>query len=250
MKILVCNDDGWQSPGITALYQSMRELAEVRVVAPDRNCSAASSSLTLMNPIRATQPREDFYALQGTPADCVNIALNGLFDWMPDLIVSGINQGANLGDDVIYSGTLAAAIEGVLHGVPGIAFSLTDYQSEFHTAARVAADLVRRGIKEDFFDNTTLLNVNIPPVAYEELQGYEATRLGSRKRVRNSIVEKDPRGSEIYWIGPAGEPLDTAPGTDFFAITNNSVSVTPVTTDLTNNHRLAAVGSFLAGSSI
>ena len=246
MKILVSNDDGWQSAGITSLYQAMCEIAEVKLVAPDRNCSAASSSLTLMNPIRATEHIADVYGLQGTPADCVNIALNGLFDWKPDLVVSGINHGANLGDDVLYSGTLAAAMEGVLHGVPGIAFSLTGDSADFTCAAKVARHVVS-GLFKNGLHDVSLINVNIPSVKFDELTGYEATRLGARKRGHNPIVEQDPRGNDIYWIGPAGEPFDTAAGTDFHAVANRRVSLTPISTDMTYSTKLDQLGQMLVG---
>lgn len=246
MKILVSNDDGWQSAGITSLYQAMCEIAEVKLVAPDRNCSAASSSLTLMNPIRATEHRADVYGLQGTPADCVNIALNGLFDWTPDLIVSGINHGANLGDDVLYSGTVAAALEGVLHGVPGIAFSLTGDSTDFTCAARVAKQVVSELMQKGLQD-VSLINVNIPPIAFDQIAGFSATRLGTRKRGHNPIIEQDPRGNEIYWIGPAGEPFDTAPGTDFYAIENQHVSLTPISIDMTNHGKVDQLAQLLSG---
>ena len=245
MKILVSNDDGWQSGGITSLYQAMCELAEVKLVAPDRNCSAASSSLTLMNPIRATKHKADVYGLQGTPADCVNIALNGLFDWTPDLVVSGINHGANLGDDVLYSGTVAAALEGVLHGVPGIAFSLVGDSTDFTCAARVAKQIVSSFITNKSLQDVSLINVNIPPVGFDELAGFSATRLGTRKRGHNPIIEKDPRGNDIYWIGPAGEPYDTAAGTDFHAIANRCVSLSPITIDMTENAKIDQLAQML-----
>lgn len=250
MKILVSNDDGWQSAGITALYQAMCDIADVKLVAPDRNCSAASSSLTLMNPIRATEHVEDVYGLQGTPADCVNIALNGLFDWTPDLVVSGINHGANLGDDVLYSGTVAAALEGVLHGVPGIAFSLVSEiaspnEADFVCAAKVAKQVVGGLIQRGLHD-VSLINVNIPSIGFDELAGFAATRLGARKRGHNPIVEKDPRGNDIYWIGPAGEPCDTAAGTDFHAISEGQVSLTPITTDMTNMSKVDQLNKILA----
>lgn len=247
MKILVSNDDGWQSAGITSLYQAMCEIAEVKLVAPDRNCSAASSSLTLMNPIRATEHRADVYGLQGTPADCVNIALNGLFDWRPDLVVSGINHGANLGDDVLYSGTVAAAMEGVLHGIPGIAFSLVGESEDFTGAARVAQQIVSRFIKGGLQD-ISLINVNIPAVPFEDLAGFASTRLGARRRGHNPIIQTDPRGSEIYWIGPAGEPMDTAPGTDFHAIDENRVSLTPISTDMTHSAKVDELHRLLVES--
>jgi 5'-nucleotidase len=247
MKILVSNDDGWQSAGITSLYQAMCEIAEVKLVAPDRNCSAASSSLTLMNPIRATEHRADVYGLQGTPADCVNIALNGLFDWRPDLVVSGINHGANLGDDVLYSGTVAAALEGVLHGVPGIAFSQVGDCEDFTCAARIAKQIVSRFIEGGLKD-IDLLNVNIPPVGFDEIAGLASTRLGARRRGHNPIIETDPRGSEIYWIGPAGEPMDTAPGTDFHAIAEKQVSLTPISTDMTLTTKVDHLQSLLGGA--
>ena len=244
MKILVSNDDGWQSAGINALYQAMCEIAEVKLVAPDRNCSAASSSLSLMNPIRATEHHAGIYGLQGTPADCVNIALNGLFDWTPDLVVSGINHGANLGDDVIYSGTLAAAIEGVLHGVPGIAFSLVGTGQDFSCAARVARQVVS-GFMRSGLANIDLINVNVPSVEFDEIAGYSATRLGTRKRGHNPIIEQDPRGNQIYWIGPAGEPCDVSVGTDFYAINKQQVSLTPITTDMTKIAQIDQLGELL-----
>jgi 5'-nucleotidase len=249
MKILVSNDDGWQSTGITALYEAMGEFGEVKLVAPDRNCSAASSSLTLMNPIRAVEHKPGVFGLQGTPADCVNIALNGLFNWTPDLVVSGINHGANLGDDTLYSGTVAAALEGVLHGIPGIAFSLVGDNKDFtdtafNDAAKVAAQIVRafsrRGLNQD-----DLYNVNIPAIPFADIAGYTATRLGARKRGHNPIIERDPRGSEIYWIGPAGEPWDTAKGTDFHAIQHNQVSMSPISTDMTNHERVEQLSEIL-----
>jgi len=244
MKILVSNDDGWQSIGINALYQAMCEIAEVKLVAPDRNCSAASSSLSLMNPIRATEHRAGMYGLQGTPADCVNIAFNGLFDWKPDLVVSGINHGANLGDDVIYSGTLAAAIEGALHGVPGIAFSLVGNGDDFTCAAKVAKRVVQCFTRSGLSD-IGLINVNIPPVDFDDIAGYSATRLGTRGRGHNPIIEQDPRGNQIFWIGPAGEPSDASAGTDFYAINKQQVSLTPITTDMTKIAQIDQLGEML-----
>ena len=246
MKILVSNDDGWQSDGITSLYQAMCEIAEVKLVAPDRNCSAASSSLTLMNPVRATEHKADVFGLQGTPADCVNIALNGLLDWTPDLVVSGINHGANLGDDVLYSGTVAAALEGVLHGVPGIAFSLAGDSTDFRCAALAAQQIVSGLIVNKSLQEVSLINVNIPPIGFDEIAGFSATRLGTRKRGHNPIIEQDPRGNDIYWIGPAGEPFDTAAGTDFHAIAHQYVSLTPITTDMTDNAKIDRLGQMLA----
>ncbi|OED39741.1 5'/3'-nucleotidase SurE [Chromatiales bacterium (ex Bugula neritina AB1)] len=247
MRILVSNDDGWHAPGILALAEAMRELADVRVVAPDRNRSAASNSLTLSRPIRITDHGEGVYSAEGTPVDCVNLALNGLFDWTPDLVVSGINNGPNLGHDVVYSGTVAAAMEGRFHGVPAVAFSLAGFTGHYETAARISAEIIKRCIEYPLPEHS-ILNVNIPSVPYRQLQGREVTRLGSRHPSQNAIRQLDPRGEPIYWIGGIGEALDDAEGTDFHAIHSNRVSVTPLDVDMTHHHRVSMLDDWLPGS--
>lgn len=246
MKVLVTNDDGWQAPGIIALADAMREMAEVKVVAPDRNCSAASNSLTLTYPIRAKEQADGVFAVQGTPVDCVNIALNGLLDWQPDLVVSGINSGPNLGDDVVYSGTVAAAMEGRFHGYPAIAFSLAGHTEKYDAAARTAAKIVKRFIADPLAGDS-LLNINIPAVSMDEIIGTEVTRLGSRHRTRNLIMQDDPRGERIFWIGPVGKSADDKEGTDFHAIANKLVSVTPIDVDMTQHINLTHISDWLLG---
>lgn len=246
MKVLVTNDDGWQAPGINALADAMREIAEVKVVAPDRNCSAASNSLTLTHPIRAKQQADGVFAVQGTPVDCVNIALNGLLDWQPDLVVSGINSGPNLGDDVVYSGTVAAAMEGRFHGYPAIAFSLAGHTEKYDVAAQTAAKIVKR-FMADPLAGDSLLNINIPAVAMDEIAGIKVTRLGNRHRAQNLIMQDDPRGERIFWIGPVGESADDKEGTDFHAIANKLVSVTPIEVDMTQHASIAHFDEWLLG---
>ena len=251
MKILVSNDDGYLATGINALIDALEPLADVTVVAPDRNRSAASNSLTLARPLRVTEYGENRYKVDGTPSDCVHLAVTGLLDDEPDLVVSGINHGANLGDDTIYSGTVAAAMEGRFLGLPTIAVSLVGKTlvgaklTHFETAARVAAELVqkidRAGLPPD-----TVLNVNVPDVPYDELQGIRATRLGFRHKSEKIIRDKDPYGRPIYWIGPAGGGADTGEGTDFHAIAAGSVSVTPLKVDLTRHEAVDGIAAWLA----
>lgn len=249
MKILVTNDDGWQAPGIQALANAMRSLGEVQVVAPDRNCSAASNSLTLTHPIRAKLQADNVYSVQGTPVDCVNIALNGLLDWSPDLIVSGINSGPNLGDDVVYSGTVAAAMEGRFHKIPAIAFSLAGHTEQYDGAAHTASNIVKH-FMADPLSGESLLNVNVPAVPVDKISGTMVTRLGNRHRAQNLIVQDDPRGERIFWIGPVGQSADDKEGTDFHAIANNQVSVTPIDVDLTQHTGLSDVREWLLGSAV
>ncbi len=245
MKILVSNDDGWFADGLLALAAQMRTLGEVRVVAPDRNCSAASSALTLVHPIRVTRQGEDVYSVHGTPADCVLVALNGMMEWSPDLVVSGINNGPNLGDDVIYSGTVAAAFEGRQIGKPAIAFSLSgdgefDYAGAAITAREVVEHLIAHPLPAD-----TILNVNIPACPRAELKGWRATRLGRRKRSQQLIEQRDPRGQTVYWIGGVGEAEDAAEGTDFHAVYNNYVSLTPLDIDMSHHRNVPQVEGWL-----
>lgn len=246
MKILISNDDGVHAEGIKALADSLKDLAEIIVVAPDRNRSGASNSLTLENPLRVAKIENNIYAVQGTPTDCVHFALNELLkDDMPDLVLSGINHGANLGDDVLYSGTVAAAMEGHFLGVQSIAFSLVG-NNNFETAARVVRAIVDQHIASPIPTNR-LLNVNIPDVPYDELKGHEVTRLGARHHAETMIKQKDPRGHDVYWLGPPGKEQDAGFGTDFYAIENGLVSITPMQVDLTAHESIGSMNSWLKG---
>ena len=250
MKILVSNDDGYLSTGINALIDALEQVADVTVVAPDRNRSAASSSLTLSRPLRVTEYGPNRYKVDGTPSDCVHLAVTGFLDDEPDLVVSGINHGANLGDDVIYSGTVAAAMEGRFLGLPTIAVSLVGRTlvgaqlTHFNTAARVAVELVqtieRAGLAPD-----TVLNVNVPDLPFDELTGIRATRLGFRHKSEQVLKDTDPYGRPIYWIGPAGVGQDAGEGTDFHAIEQGAVAVTPLKVDLTRYEAVDGIADWL-----
>jgi 5'-nucleotidase len=245
VKILVSNDDGYLARGITALAAALSEIGDVVVVAPDRNHSGASNSLTLHAPLRIREVAKDRYFVSGTPSDCVHLALSGFLDFDPDIVVSGVNHGANLGDDVIYSGTVAAAMEGRFLGLPAVAVSLVGRHGlNFDTAARVAADLVTR-LRENPLPGDVILNVNVPDCPYEELQGVRSTRLGFRHRAEQLVKQKDPRGRTIYWIGPPGEGQDAGPGTDFMAIEEGAVAVTPLKVDLTRHESVPDVAAWL-----
>ncbi len=247
MHILISNDDGLDAPGIETLEGHMSEIAEVTVVAPDRDRSGASNSLTLSQPIRILHHAGNRYRVAGTPTDCVHLALTGLLDPDPDMVVSGINHGANLGDDVIYSGTVAAAMEGRYLGLPAVAVSLVckGPAKHFETAARAAVKLVQRLIS-DPLPADTILNVNVPDLAWEALSGFEVTRLGHRHRAEPFVKQLDPRGRPVYWIGAAGAALDAGAGTDFDAIARGCVSVTPIHVDLTRYAALETVGSWIS----
>jgi 5'-nucleotidase len=245
VKILVSNDDGYLAAGINALADALSAIAEVIVVAPDRNHSGASNSLTLHSPLRVHKVDENRYFVNGTPSDCVHLALSGFLDEDPDIVVSGVNHGANLGDDVIYSGTVAAAMEGRFLGLPAIAVSLVGrHAKHFETAARVASDLVRK-LEKDPLPKDWLLNVNVPDRSYEDLIGFESTRLGFRHRSEPLVPTRDPHGRRIYWIGPAGEGQDAGPGTDFAAVDRGAVSVTPVKVDLTRHEAVPELRDWL-----
>lgn len=247
MKILVSNDDGYRSEGIRRLRMALSDLAEVTVVAPDRNRSGASNSLTLDVPLRVFDVEENVYFVPGTPTDCVHLAISGLFDFEFDMVVSGVNDGPNLGDDVLYSGTVAAAIEGRFLGLPTIAVSLCTGPGtggHFETAAHVARLLVRHLMKRPL-ERALILNVNVPDVPYEAIRGFRPTRLGYRHRSEPVVRAHDPRGRPVYWIGPAGPQQDAGPGTDFDAVANGYVSVTPLQIDLTRHAALPAVGAWL-----
>jgi 5'-nucleotidase len=250
MKILVSNDDGYLATGINALIDALEKVADVTVVAPDRNRSAASNSLTLSRPLRVSEYGKNRYKVDGTPSDCVHLAVTGLLDEEPDLVVSGINHGANLGDDTIYSGTVAAAMEGRFLGLPTIAVSLVGRTlvgaklTHFETAARVAVELVEK-IERASLASDTVLNVNVPDLPYEELQGIRATRLGFRHKSEKVLQDLDPYGRRIYWVGPAGEGQDTGEDTDFHAISQGAASVTPLKVDLTRYEAVDGLAAWL-----
>ena len=245
MHILLSNDDGYFAEGLETLASAMRELAEISVVAPDKNRSGASNSLTLERPLRATTTENGFVKVDGTPTDCVHLAISGLLHKEPDMVFAGINHGANLGDDVLYSGTVAAATEGRFLGLPAVAISLAgSHPVHFATAAHVAVTLFKQLIANPL-PKDTLLNVNVPDVALADLKGFQATRLGQRHKSESVIKSADPRGRIIYWVGPAGAEQDAGPGTDFYAINTGYVSVTPLQLDLTWYDRINALNTWL-----
>ena len=252
MEILISNDDGIEAAGIRVLADSMRGLGTVTIVAPDKNRSGASNSLTLDMPIRIKEMGGGVFRVAGTPTDCVHVALTGLLDGDPDIVVSGINAGANLGDDVIYSGTVAAAMEGRFLGFPAVALSLAFEDSSqpmhFDTAGEAAIRLVSQ-LQQDPLPADTILNVNIPNCPWAEIQGFEVTRLGHRHRAEPVVKATDPRGREMYWIGPAGAEQDAGPGTDFDAIRRKFISVTPIHVDLTRYQALEQVASWVTSIS-
>ena len=248
MRILLSNDDGCQAPGLRCLADLLRAHAEeLTVVAPDRNRSGASNSLTLLHPVRATRHADGIICVDGTPTDCVHLALTGLMEREPDIVVSGINAGANLGDDVLYSGTVAAAMEGRHLGHPAIAVSCAAPDPKhYETAARVALVLIER-LQHERLPNDAILNVNVPDRPFEQLRGFQVTRLGNRHRAEKAVKAQDPRGRAIYWIGNAGPEADCGPGTDFHAVAAGAVSITPIDTDLTHHRALEKVGQWARG---
>lgn len=250
MKILISNDDGYRSEGIRQLTAALAALpgVTVTVMAPDRNRSGASNSLTLDVPLRVTQAEPGVYYVAGTPTDCVHLAISGFFDHDHDIVVSGVNDGANLGDDVLYSGTVAAAVEGRFLGLPAIAISLctqTGGHGHFDTGAQVGARLIRQLLRSAL-DRALILNVNVPDLAYADLAGFRTTRLGFRHRSEPVLKARDPRGQPVYWVGPAGREQDAGPGTDFDAVADGFVSVTPLQIDLTRHSALTDVAKWLA----
>jgi 5'-nucleotidase len=246
MRILLSNDDGYFAPGLAHLAQSLSALADIVVVAPERDRSGASNSLTLDRPLNLRRAASDFYYVNGTPTDCVHLAVTGMLETLPDMVISGINAGANMGDDTIYSGTVAAATEGFLLGIPSIAVSLAGkHPAHYATAARVVHDLVQR-CKQCAQPHPWLLNVNVPDIPFEQLQGTEATRLGKRHKAEPVIKATNPHGEPVYWVGAAGKAQDAGAGTDFYAVANNRVSITPLQIDLTQYGQIDAVRGWLA----
>jgi 5'-nucleotidase len=248
MRILVSNDDGVLAPGIQILAKTLADIAEIYVMAPDRNRSGASNSLTLTNPLRVRQLDSGYHSVEGTPTDCVHLALTGFFDFNFDMVISGINDGANLGDDVLYSGTVAAAMEGRNLGFPAIAVSLAGRPVEhYETAAAVVKHLALK-LQSDPLRSQTILNINVPNIPLAQIRSLEVTRLGTRHAAEPTLATKDPRGRPIYWIGPPGEQADAGPGTDFHAIHQNSVSITPLDLDLTHYKIFEQVSDWTKGT--
>lgn len=245
MHILLSNDDGYEAPGIKCLAEVLESKSQVTVVAPDRNRSGASNSLTLEYPIRADTMSPDVVRVDGTPTDCVHLAITGLLKQEPDIVISGINAGANMGDDVLYSGTVAAAMEGRFLGLPAIAVSLVGPQlNHYETAAQVVLSLLD-DLPNAPLPSDTILNINVPDLPYDEISGIQTTRLGRRHKSEPVIKSSDPRGRDLYWVGPPGEEKEEGPGTDFYAVRNGYVSITPLHVDLTRHAALTDLDHWL-----
>jgi 5'-nucleotidase len=247
MRILLSNDDGCQAPGLRCLADALRGICELTVVAPDRNRSGASNSLSLLNPVRLQHHADGVICVDGTPTDCVHLALTGLMKEHPDMVVSGINAGANLGDDVLYSGTVAAAMEGRNLGYPAIAVSCCGTRMQhYDTAAKATLALIRH-LRREQLPGDTILNVNVPDLPWEQLTGFQVTRLGNRHRAEAMVHGTDPRGRDIYWVGAAGAESDAGPGTDFHAVAGGAVSVTPILIDLTRHSAIDRLQGWIKG---
>lgn len=246
MRILLSNDDGYLAPGLEALQRAISTIAETIVVAPDRNRSGASNSLTLTRPLRVSSAPNGFMFVDGTPTDCVHIGLTALMDPEPDMVIAGINHGSNLGDDVLYSGTVAAAMEGRYLGLPAMAISLTGHNpTHYETAAQVALDLTRQ-LQDKPLPNDVIINVNVPDRPLGDIKGFQVARLGNRHKSEPVVRARDPSGREIFWVGPAGEEQDGGPGTDFYAIGQGYVAVTPLQVDLTRHEQLNVLRDWLS----
>ena len=245
MRILLSNDDGYRSPGLRVLAEALARHGDVTVVAPDRDRSGASNSLTLDVPIRAERLDNGYIRVNGTPTDCVHLAITGLLDAEPDLVVAGINHGPNLGDDVIYSGTVAAATEGRFLGLPAIAVSIDSHQPRHLATAAAVTERLIAGLRDADMSPSTLLNVNVPDLPLERIEGLRATRLGHRHKAEPVTRLLDPRGRPVYWIGPAGPEQDAGPGTDFHALRSGCVSVTPIQVDLTRHAAVEPLARWL-----
>jgi 5'-nucleotidase len=244
VRILLSNDDGYFAPGIERLAAALAPHAELTVVAPERDRSGASNSLTLDRPLTVRTAANGFRFVNGTPTDCVHLAVTGLLDTLPDMVISGINYGPNMGDDTIYSGTVAAATEGYLLGIPSIAISLASKKgAHFDTAATIALELFERHRRRPL--GGWLLNVNVPDVPHAELKGYRVTRLGRRHKAEDMIKSKSPRGETVYWVGAAGAAADAGEGTDFDAVEQCFVSITPLQIDLTNRDEMPPVADWV-----
>lgn len=245
MHILVSNDDGYRARGISVLVEALAAEHEVSIVAPERNCSGASNSLTLERGLRACQLDENVYYVDGTPTDTVHLALTGLLQQEPDIVISGINAGANMGDDVLYSGTVAAAMEGRHLGFPAIAVSMDSYTpAHYETGARAVVQVLKN-LDQSHIAANTVLNINVPDIAWSDIRGFKATRLGNRHKSEGVIIQEDPRGDPMYWVGPPGAAQDAGEGTDFHAVSQHYVSVTPLQIDLTRYDSLAGLEQWL-----
>jgi len=245
MNILLSNDDGYEAPGIKCLAEILADQSQITIIAPDRNRSGASNSLTLEYPIRADTVSPGVVRVDGTPTDCVHLAITGLLDHEPDIVISGINAGANMGDDVLYSGTVAAAMEGRFLGLPSIAVSLVGRElAHYETAAQVVLGLLD-DLPNAPLPSDTILNINVPDLPFEEISGIQTTRLGRRHKSEPVIKSSDPRGRDLYWVGPPGEEKEEGPGTDFYAVRNGYVSITPLHIDLTRHAAIAELDSWL-----
>jgi len=248
MHILVSNDDGYRAPGLSAMVEAVSDFGEVTVIAPNQDRSGASNSLTLTVPIRVEQIENGYFVCSGTPTDCVHLGITGLMPQEPDMIISGINNARNLGDDVLYSGTVGAAMEGRFLGLPAIAVSLAgDDPIHFDTAGNVVRQLLEKMLQTPL-SPSTILNINVPDLPRDQISGWQATRLGGRDRACPAVRATDPVGKDIYWIGAAGVEQDAGPGTDFFAIAQGYVSITPLTADMTDRTRLAELDEWLGGA--
>ena len=247
MRILISNDDGYLAPGIRSLALALRPIADITVVAPERNHSGSSNSLTLHNPLRVYQSDGGFYYVDGTPTDCVHLALTGLMDAEPDMVIAGVNSGANLGDDVLYSGTVAAAMEGRFLGYPALAVSLVGSQPRHFDTATAVVQRLLDALERHPLPTDTILNVNVPDLPLEQVTGFRATRLGNRHKSEPVVRATDPVGETIYWVGPPGSEQDAGDGTDFHAVRHGYVSVTPLKVDLTRHETLADVDNWLLG---
>jgi 5'-nucleotidase len=245
VRILISNDDGYLAPGLAILAECLARVADVVVVAPERDRSGSSNSLTLDRPLRLRRAANGFYFVNGTPTDCVHLAVTGMLDTQPDMVVSGINSGANMGDDTLYSGTVAAATEGFLLGIPSIAVSLAGKeQIHYETAARIATELVQRFSRQTH-RHPWLFNVNVPDIPYDQLQGTVVTRLGKRHKAEPVVKATNPVGETVYWVGAAGKAQDAGQGTDFYALAQHCVSLTPLQIDLTQYNQIEAVRDWI-----
>ena len=248
MHILLSNDDGYRAPGLSAMVEAVSDFGEVTVITPDQDRSGASNSLTLTVPVRVEQIENGYFVCSGTPTDCVHLGITGLMPKVPDMIISGINNARNLGDDVLYSGTVGAAMEGRFLGLPAIAVSLAgDDPIHFDTAGNVVRQLLEKMLQTPL-SPSTILNINVPDLPRDQISGWQATRLGGRDQACPAIRATDPVGKDIYWIGAAGVEQDAGPGTDFFAIAQGYVSITPLTADMTDRTRLAELDEWLGGA--
>ncbi|MDH5387989.1 MAG: 5'/3'-nucleotidase SurE [Gammaproteobacteria bacterium] len=245
MHILLSNDDGYLAPGLRVLADALSKLHTISVVAPDRNRSGASNSLTLEQPLRANVMENGFTCVNGTPTDCVHLAITGLLESEPDIVISGINDGANMGDDVLYSGTVAAAMEGRFLGLPAIAVSMGSYTPEYFESAAKAIVQVVEQLQQQPLTQDSILNVNVPDLPWDEIKGIKATRLGNRHKSEGVIRQTDPRGEPVYWVGPPGKTQDAGEGTDFHAIEHGFISITPLQIDLTRYDSLNGLSDWL-----